>query len=72
MEVTEKRRAVPAEITSPRAKLVYFTILTTGGITVEELQETLSLKKITLFAILASLADQKLIERRNNQWVITG
>lgn len=71
MEVTEQRPALPEQITTPQAKLVYFTILTADGITVGELQETLSLKKITLLAILTSLGDRDLIARRDGKWVIT-
>lgn len=72
MEITEPRRPVPAEIASPNGKLVYLTLLTSRGMSLEELQETLSLRKITLLAVLASLSDADLIDRKDDQWVITG
>lgn len=74
MEITEQpefQRSLPGELGSPVAKLVYFTIQTSDGITVGELQETLALKKITLLAVLQSLSSRDLITRRDGQWVIT-
>lgn len=69
MEGAQRRRAaIPAEITTPRAKLVYFALEVTGGATVHELQELLSLRKLTLLSILDSLSKQSLVEYTGSQY----
>lgn len=55
--------AMPEEITSAQAKLVYFALLVTDEATATELQQLLGLSKLTLFAILEALMSQELIRR---------
>ena len=54
---------VPDEVTSPQAKLVYLTLLITDEARATDLQQLLDLPKITLFAVLESLATQDLVQR---------
>ncbi len=66
MQLDERRRtSIPNAITSPRAKLVYLCLLVTDGATVTELQEILSLTKITILSVLDSLTELELVTRRD-------
>lgn len=69
MEGAQRRRpAIPAEVSTPRAKLVYFALEVTGGATVKELQELLALRKLTLLSILDSLSEQSVVEYTGSQY----
>jgi predicted transcriptional regulator len=59
---SEYDRSLPAELNSPRAKLIYLHVATIGETTVDEIQDTLDIKKITLFSILGTLSKQGLVE----------
>lgn len=63
MSPSEQRPAVPDELESPRAKLVYLTLRVDDGATATDLVRTLGLSKLTLLAVLESLAAMDLVER---------
>ena len=52
----------PAEL-SAKSKLVYFYLHTADGCHVDELQENLGLKKISLYPVLESLTERELVSR---------
>jgi DNA-binding MarR family transcriptional regulator len=62
--------AVPDDLESPRAKLVYLYLSTHDGATVSELQDGLSMKKITLFSILKTLRGRGLVGQDRDQYVV--
>jgi predicted transcriptional regulator len=55
--------AVPAELESPRAKLVYLFLSVRGESSVTELQTGLEMKKISLYSILGTLCERGLVHR---------
>ncbi len=61
--------AVPDELTSPQAKLVYLSVLVTDEAKATDLQQMLDLPKLTLFAVLESLAAQDCIQRTGDHYV---
>ena len=71
LEAIEDQRLtpIPDEIESSQGKLVYLSLLLTDGATVTELQETLSLKKITVLSVLDSLASRGLVQRTGGTYV---
>jgi predicted transcriptional regulator len=62
--------ALPGELDSPRAKLVYLYLDVTNGASLEEIQETLDLKKITLFSILDSLDGRDMIDQDGEHYAL--
>lgn len=54
--------SVPAEL-SAESKLVYLYLHTTDGCHVDELQDRLGLKKISLYPVLESLTERGLVRR---------
>ena len=54
---------MPDELDSPRAKLVYLSLATTGGATLDELQTGLDLPKITLYTIIRTLRERGLVNQ---------
>ncbi|EFW93090.1 hypothetical protein ZOD2009_04482 [Haladaptatus paucihalophilus DX253] len=54
---------MPDELDSPRAKLVYLSLATTGGATLDELQTGLDLPKITLYTIIRTLRERGLVRQ---------
>jgi DNA-binding MarR family transcriptional regulator len=64
------RTAVPDDLESPRAKLVYLYLSTHDGATVSELQDGLSMKKITLFSILKTLRGRGLVGQDRDRYVV--
>lgn len=60
---TAEESALPNDITSPQAKLVYLAIFVTEEATATQLQELLGLSKLTLFAVLESLIANGHIQR---------
>ena len=54
--------ALPAEL-SAKSKLVYVYLHTADGCHVDELQENLGLKKISLYPVLKSLTERGLVRR---------
>ena len=63
--------ALPDELDSPRAKLVYLYLDVTDGASLQDLQETLDLKKITLFSILDSLDGRGLVEEDGDRYAVS-
>lgn len=55
--------ALPDEINSPQAKLVYLYLLVRGTVTVDELGSSLGLPKLALFSILQTLSESGLVVR---------
>jgi predicted transcriptional regulator len=53
---------IPAELTSPTAKLIYLYLDTSGQSTVDEMQQSLDIPKLALFSVLGSLTDSGLVE----------
>jgi hypothetical protein len=58
--------ALPDEVTSPQAKLVYLYLLVRGTVTVDELGASLGLPKLALFSILQTLAGYGLVIRESD------
>ena len=67
--VTKRAVSIPDDIESPRAKLVYLYLSTTEAATIEELQEALGMKKITLYSLLSTLEKRELIRCIGEQYV---
>ena len=61
--------AVPDELTSPQAKLVYLSLLVTDEAKATDLQQMLGVSKLTIFAVLESLAARDLIQRTGDHYV---
>jgi predicted transcriptional regulator len=61
---------VPAELESPRAKLVYLFLSVHGEATVTELQESLEMKKISLYSILGTLCERELVRQNAERYQI--
>ena len=57
------RTPLPAELDSPQAKLVYLYLATAGESTIDEVADTLSMKKLSALSVLRSLSNEELIER---------
>lgn len=70
MQTATTRTQLPGELESPRAKLVYLYLSSNGGATVEELQEGLSMKKITLFSILKTLRERDLVGQQADRYAV--
>jgi len=71
-DVTESDRPsidVPETLRSAESKLVYVFLAATDGATVEELHAALDLRKITLFPVLATLAERDVIDRDGARYV---
>ncbi|WP_435344275.1 MarR family transcriptional regulator [Haloarchaeobius sp. HRN-SO-5] len=60
---------LPERLSSPSAKLVYFYLDATGSATLDELQTTLRLQKISLLSVLRSLDDDGLVDRDGDTYV---
>lgn len=61
---------VPSEINSNTAKLVYVYLKSVKESTLEQLCESLSLKKITVLPILSILDKNNFIEKSNQTYVV--
>lgn len=62
--------ALPDDLESPRAKLVFLTLSATGTATLAELQEALAVPKLTLLSVLDALAERELVERTDDGYAI--
>jgi predicted transcriptional regulator len=65
------RIAVPDELSAAESKLVYLFVATSGGVTVDDIESSLDMRKITLFPVLDTLSESGLIERRDDGYVPT-
>ena len=63
MSTSEQLIAIPDELASPTAKLVYLSLRVTGEATVTDLQRQLGLSKLTLLPILESLRKRDYVKR---------
>jgi DNA-binding MarR family transcriptional regulator len=62
------RLSVPAEIESPRGKLVYLYLSSRGAATVGELGAQLDITKLTLLTVLRSLCDRGFVVERDERY----
>ncbi|WP_251343873.1 TrmB family transcriptional regulator [Haloplanus halophilus] len=60
---------VPDELTAADSKLVYLFVTVSDGVTVDELQSSLDIRKISLFPVLDTLSDRGLIDRIDDEYV---
>jgi DNA-binding IclR family transcriptional regulator len=58
-----KQIALPNELDSTSSKLVYLYLRTAGECTVDDLQSSLDMKKISLYPLLQTLSKQGLVDR---------
>lgn len=70
MSTSEQQLAIPDEIASPQAKLVYLALLVTEQATASEIQQLLDLSKLTILPILRSLTANDHIERTEDGYVV--
>ncbi|WP_423751343.1 helix-turn-helix domain-containing protein [Salinirarus marinus] len=56
-------RTPPAELVSAESKLVYFYLRSCESATVDDLHESLGMKKITIYPVLDSLRGRGLVAR---------
>lgn len=54
--------ALPPELQSPRAKLVYLFLTTKGDATVSEMGDSLGMKKMSLYSILKTLKREGMVD----------
>jgi DNA-binding MarR family transcriptional regulator len=66
---TADRFDLPNELTAADSKLVYLFVSVSDGATVDDLQTSLDIKKISLFPVLDTLSQRGLIERVDDEYV---
>jgi DNA-binding MarR family transcriptional regulator len=66
---TAEQFAVPDDLTAAESKLVYVAVSVSGGATIDDLQSSLNLNKITLFPVLDALSERGLIDRVGSEYV---
>jgi predicted transcriptional regulator len=71
IRANERLDPVPDDLESARAKLVYVYLQATGGATIEDLGETLAMKKINALSVLNSLANAGHVDREETEYVVT-
>ncbi|SFG36098.1 hypothetical protein SAMN04488063_1800 [Halopelagius inordinatus] len=54
---------MPADLESPRAKLVYLYLSTQGDASITDLQNGLEMKKLSLYSILGTLRERGLVDQ---------
>jgi predicted transcriptional regulator len=62
--------ALPNELDSAPSKLVYLYLRTAGECTVDDLQSSLDMKKISLYPLLKSLSKQGLVDREGETYTL--
>lgn len=67
---TPRASALPADLVSPQAKLVYLYLATTGEATLDELTATLSMKKLAVLSVLRSLSDDGLVRQEGDRFAL--
>lgn len=67
---TTQSTRVPGDLRSPRTKLVYLYLSTHEGATLDELQENLEMKKITLYSVLKTLRKRGIVEEESDRYVL--
>jgi len=68
MNTPERFQQLPKAVKSPRAKLVYYHILNKGKATLDQICETLNLKKITTYPVLSSLVEKGLLNKSGEMY----
>lgn len=68
---TKQLEPIPDELSSPQAKLVYLYLDAVGGATVDDLNEGLAMKKISVLSILSSLTGEGIVEKDGTRYVTT-
>lgn len=63
--------ALPTDLESPRAKLIYLYLQTAEGATVEELRDALDIPLITLLPTVDVLHERSLVEVHDEWYVST-
>lgn len=66
---TPKINPLPDDLSSPQAKLVYLYLEATGGATLDDLNETLAMKKIAILSVLNSLTSRGLVDTDGSHYV---
>jgi predicted transcriptional regulator len=61
--------AVPEELSATESKLVYLFVATADGATVDDLQSSLGLTRLTLFPVLDTLSERGLVEQTDGTYV---
>lgn len=69
MSTRQQSLAVPDELASPQAKLVYLSLLIMEDATATDLQQFLGLPKITLLSVLESLIAKDLVRQTEDGYV---
>ena len=59
---------IPTELDSPASKLVYLYLETAGASTVNDLQASLDMGKISLYPLLKSLSKRGLVDRDGERY----
>lgn len=70
MPTSRTTTRVPTELQSPQAKLVYLYLSTHGSATITELQESLGMKKLSLYGILKTLREEGIVGQRTDEYVL--
>ncbi|WP_152040426.1 TrmB family transcriptional regulator [Salinigranum salinum] len=65
-----KQIALPNELDSASSKLVYLYLRTAGECTVDDLQSSLDMKKISLYPLLKTLSKQGLVDREGETYFL--
>lgn len=60
--------SMPTDLSSARAKLVYFCLAVRGAATADELCGALDIEKGTLLAIVGTLRDRQYVVRENGHY----
>lgn len=66
LAISREQVAVPAELQSPRSKLLYVTLAATGGARPPELRSALGLSSLSLYPIIRDLRDAGIVERADD------
>lgn len=60
---------MPADVKSPRGKLVYLYLDTAGEATLDELEDGLDLPRLTLYGVLKTLRERGLVDEKDGRYV---
>ncbi|MFC6771849.1 TrmB family transcriptional regulator [Halorubrum pallidum] len=73
MMKTEPARAasaLPTDLQSPRAKLVYLYLTTNGDATISEMGDSLGMKKLSLYSILKTLRQEGMVDCEGDTYAL--
>lgn len=60
---------VPDDLASAESKLVYLFLTASDGATIEELHDSLDIRKISLFPVLRTLTERDVVDREGATYV---